>query len=246
MGALGVGDGGLRLLDGVLGGCERVLKIGGDARDIFLGFTQGISRVGNLHRKLAGAHRIVGGICRGIALQLGILTAQRFELSTRGVDGLLRCGNAGVALGLYLVADALGILETSYEAVTGLARAGFARFDGIERSLQAALGCIIFYLHLLEVALELSRFGGMGIAADFCRRGGLLCRVDSVALLGDNLVVAACDILARLELLALIGDALIKFGQVGTSVRERLFCGVHLAHGRGALGDKSAYGVCCI
>ncbi len=86
----------------------------------------------------------------------------------------------------------------------------------------------------------------MGIAADFCRRGGLLSRGDCLALVGDNLVVTPCDILPRLELLALIGDALIKFGQVGTSIRERLLCGVHLAHGRGALGDKSAYGVCCI
>ena len=179
-------------------------------------------------------------------MQLGILAAQRFELSTRGVDGLLRCGNAGVSLGLYLVADALGILETSYEAVTGLARAGFARFDGIECGFETPLGGVVLFFYLFELRFELCCLGGMGIAADFCRRGGLLCRVDSVALLGDNLVVAACDILTRLELLALIGDALLKFGQVGTSVRERLLCGVHLAHGRGALGDKSAYGVCCI
>ena len=67
------GDGGLRLLDGLLGCGKRVLKIGGDARDIFFGFTQGICRVGDLHREFAGAHRIVGGICRGIALQLGVL-----------------------------------------------------------------------------------------------------------------------------------------------------------------------------
>ena len=82
----------------------------------------------------------------------------------------------------------------------------------------------------------------MGIAADFCRRGGLLCRVDSLALLGDDLVVAACDVLACLELLALIGDALLKFGQVSAGVRECLLCGVHLAHGRGTLGDKGAHG----
>ena len=63
----------LCLLDGLLGCGKRVLKIGGDARDIFFGFTQGICRVGDLHRELAGAHRIVGGICRGIALQLGVL-----------------------------------------------------------------------------------------------------------------------------------------------------------------------------
>ncbi len=121
MRAFCVGDRGLSLLDGLLGCGKRVLKVGGDARDIFFGFTQGICRVGNLHRELAGAHRIVGGICRGIALQLGILMTQRLELGARGVDGLLCGGNAGVSLCLHLVADALGILKTSNEAVAGLA-----------------------------------------------------------------------------------------------------------------------------
>ncbi len=38
MGSLGVGDGGLRLFDGLLSCGKRVLKVGGDARDIFLAF----------------------------------------------------------------------------------------------------------------------------------------------------------------------------------------------------------------
>ena len=80
--------------------------------------------------------------------------AQRFELSTRGVDGLLRCGNAGVALGLHLVADALGILEASNEAVTGLARAGFARLRGIERGFESPLSGIVLFFYLLELLLD--------------------------------------------------------------------------------------------
>ena len=165
--------GGLRLLDGVLGGRERVLKIGGDVRDIFLGFAQGIGRVGDLHRKLAGAHRVIGGVCRRIALQLGILVAQCFELSARGVDGLLRGGNAGIALSLHLIADALGILEASNRPVTGLARAGFARLHGIECGFETPLGGVVLFLHLFELRLELCCLGSMGIAADFCCRGGL-------------------------------------------------------------------------
>lgn len=136
MRAFGFGNGGLSLLDGLLGCGKRVLKVGGDARDIFFGFTQGICRVGDLHRELAGAHRIVGGICRGIALQLGILMTQRLELGARGVDGLLCGGNAGVSLGLHLVADALGILKTSNEAVAGLARACLAGLHGVERAFR--------------------------------------------------------------------------------------------------------------
>ena len=228
---------------GLLGCGKRVLKVGGDARDIFFGFTQGICRVGNLHRELAGAHRIVGGICRGIALQLGILMTQRLELGARGVDGLLCGGNAGVSLCLHLVADALGIFESTNQAVAGLARARLAGFHGVECSLQAEFGRIVLCLHLLELALELRRFGGMDITVNFSCCSGLLCRGDCLALVGDDLIVAACDVLARLELLCLVGDTLRKLGQVGAGIGECLLCGVHLAHGRRALGDKSAHGV---
>ena len=68
-------------------------------------------------------------------------------------------------------------------------------------------------------------------------------RGNRLALVGDDLVVAACDILARLEFLGLIGNALLKFGQVGAGIGKCLFRGVHLAHGRGTLGDKGAHGV---
>ena len=243
MRAFCVGDRGLSLLDGLLGCGKRVLKVGGDARDIFFGFTQGICRVGNLHRELAGAHRIVGGICRGIALQLGILMAQRLELGARGVDGLLCGRNAGVSLGLHLVADALGILKTSNEAVAGLARARLAGLYGVERGLQAELSRVILCLHLFELTIELCRFGGVGITVNLGCRSGLLRCGDRLTLVGDDLVVAACDILARLEFLGLIGNALLKFGQVGAGIGKCLFRGVHLAHGRGALGDKGAHGV---
>ena len=241
--ALCVGDRGLSLLDGLLGCGKRVLKVGGDARDIFFGFTQGICRVGDLHRELAGAYRIVGGICRGIALQLGILMTQRLELGARGVDGLLCGRNAGVSLGLHLVADALGILKTSNEAVAGLARARLAGLHGVERGLQAEFSRVILCLHLFELALELCRLGGVGITVNLSGRCSLLGRGNRLALVGDDLVVAACDILARLEFLGLIGNALLKFGQVGAGVGKCLFRGVHLTHGRGALGDKGAHGV---
>lgn len=105
--------------------------------------------------------------------------AQRLELSARGVDGLLRCGNAGVALGLHLVADTLGILEASNEAVTGLARAGFACLHRVERGFETPLGGIVLFFYLLELRLEFCCLGGMGIAADSCRRGGL-CAVSIV------------------------------------------------------------------
>ncbi len=220
MGALGVGDGGLRLLDGVLGGRERVLKIGGDARDIFLGFAQGIGRVGDLHRKLAGAHRVIGGICRRIALQLGILVAQRFELSARGVDGLLCCGNAGVALGLHLVTDALGIFEASNEAVTVsrelASRASTASSAALRRrSVASSSSFICSSCALSSVALA------AWVSRPISAAAAAFCAVSIVWRCSATiLVVAACDILTRLELLALIGDALLKFGQVIAGVRE--------------------------
>ena len=83
----------------------------------------------------------------------------------------------------------------------------------------------------------------MGITVNLGCRSGLLRCGDRLALVGDDLVVAACDILARLELLGLIDNALLKFGQVGAGIGKCLFRGVHLAHGRGALGNKGAHGV---
>ena len=152
-------------------------------------------------------------------------------------------GDTGIALSLHFVADALGILKATNEAVAGLARARLAGFRGVECSLQAELGRIVLCLHLLELALELRRFGGMGITVNFSCRSGLLCRGNRLALIGDDLIVAACDVPARFELLCLVGDALLKLGQVGAGIGECLLGGVHLAHGRRALGDKSAHGV---
>ena len=83
----------------------------------------------------------------------------------------------------------------------------------------------------------------MGITVNLGCRSGLLRCGDRLTLVGDDLVVAACDILARLELLGLIDNALLKFGQVGAGIGKCLFRGVHLAHGRGALGNKGAHGV---
>ena len=57
-----------------------MLKIGGHARNIFLGLAEGVGSVGDLHRQLAGAHGVIGGICRRVALQLGILATQGLEL----------------------------------------------------------------------------------------------------------------------------------------------------------------------
>lgn len=153
MRALCVGDRGLSLLDGLLGCGKRVLKVGGDTRDIFFGFTQGICRVGDLHRARWCAPYSWRDLPR-IALQLGILMTQRLELGARGVDGLLCGRNAGVSLGLHLVADALGILKTSNEAVAGLARARLAGLHGVERGLQAEFSRVILCLHLFELALE--------------------------------------------------------------------------------------------
>ena len=121
MGSLGVGDGGLRLLDGLLGCGKRMLKVGGHAWNVFLGLAQGIGGIGDLHRELAGAHGVIGGVCRRIALQLGILASQRFELCSRCVGSLLCGGEACVALGLHLVANALGIFESTNQAVAGFA-----------------------------------------------------------------------------------------------------------------------------
>ena len=73
--AFGIGDGGLCLFDGLLGGGERMLKVGGHAWNVFLGLAQGIGGIGDLHRKLAGAHGVIGGVRRRIALQLGILAS---------------------------------------------------------------------------------------------------------------------------------------------------------------------------
>ena len=60
--------------------------------------------------------------------------------------------------------------------------------------------------------------GGVGITVNLGCRGGLLRCSNRLALVGDDLVVAACDILARLEFLGLIGYALLKFGQVGAGI----------------------------
>lgn len=106
-------------------------------------------------------------------MQLGILMAQRLELGARGVDGLLCGRNAGVSLGLHLVADALGILKTSNEAVAGLARARLAGLYGVERGLQAELSRVILCLHLFELTIELCRFGGVGITVNLGCRSGL-------------------------------------------------------------------------
>ena len=220
-----------------------MLKIGGHARNVFLGLAEGVGSVGDLHRQLAGAHGVIGGICRRVALQFGILMTQRLELGARGVDGLSCGGDTGIALSLHFVADALGILKATNEAVAGLARARLAGFRGVECSLQAELGRIVLCLHLLELALELRRFGGMGITVNISCRSGLLCRGNRLVLIGDDLIVAACDVPARLELLCLVGDTLLKLGQVGAGIGECLLGGVHLAHGRRALGDKSAHGV---
>ncbi len=100
--------------------------------------------------ELAGAHRVIGGICRRIALELGIFATKRLELGPRGIDGLLCGGNAGIALCLYLVTDALGILETSNKAVAGLARARLAGLHGIERGLRAELGRVILCLSFVR------------------------------------------------------------------------------------------------
>ena len=102
--------------------------------------------------------------------------------------------------------------RTSNEAVAGLARACLAGLHGVERGLQAELGRVILCLHLFELTLELCRFGGVGITVNLGCRSGLLRCGDRLTLVGDDLVVAACDILARLELLGLIDNALLKFG----------------------------------
>ena len=52
----------------------------------------------------------------------------------------------------------------------------------------------------------------MGVAVNLGGRSGLLCRGDCLALVGDDLIVAACDVPARLKLLCLVGDALLKLG----------------------------------
>ena len=96
---------------------------------------------------------------------------------------------------------------------------------------------------MFELTIELCRFGGVGITVNLGGRCSLLGCGNRLALVGDDLVVAACDILARLEFLGLIGNALLKFGQVGAGIGKCLFRSIHLAHGRGALGDKGAHGV---